>query len=74
MYIPHMEYPVYGIEKNKSLRGKADMVLDKRYELEVYEIKPYWDRPTGNGRVQLQGYVDALNKTRSKRNYFLSGG
>jgi RHS repeat-associated protein len=59
---PYVEYNVYGIIANISMWGRADMVLDKKYMMEVYEIKPYSDKEYGEGRVQLQGYVTALDK------------
>ncbi len=58
---PYIERPVYGIFANVSGWGRADMVLDRKHVMEVYEIKPYPDINQGFGRVQLEGYVSALD-------------
>lgn len=58
---PYVEYKVNGVSTNISNTGRADMVLDRQYVMEVYELKPYSHKITGAGRQQLQGYVSALN-------------
>lgn len=57
----YVEHPVYGVESNKSFWGRADMVLDTGLKLEVYEIKPFADKMGGLGKLQLAGYINALN-------------
>ena len=60
-YNTYVEYPVYGVKRNISFWGFADMVLDTGLMLEVYEIKPFSDKSYGRGRRQLTGYVNAMN-------------
>ncbi len=57
----HVEYKVNCLTKNISNTGRADMVLDRKYIMEVYEIKPYRYRYMSTGRAQLQEYIKALN-------------